>query len=147
MTKRFIILFIASIALNLFFGGILIGLYLKPSYPPSPRGMFQQVLNFLPTTTQIRVAPLIQKHIEVIKMQEQQIKLIHQEAYKKLLNSHFNPEEFSAILAKLRQERSKMQENMHVGLIEIATQLDLEERKNLAELFKQRHRNFNLEKK
>lgn len=149
MTKGFVIVLTSSLILNVFLGGIVVGNYLKASYaaPPSTRRMFQHIIKLLPEATQTQVIPLIQKHVEAIKVQERQVKLARQSVYEHLSTPHFDPERLSETLTKFRQEKNKIQERMHAGLLEITRQLSFEERKQLAKLFKQSYKNLNNEEK
>jgi uncharacterized membrane protein len=133
------IVLLSSLALNLFFGGIVVGKYLghvsdskffQP--PPMPRGP-RWILESFSEASQEKVRPLIQAHRQQMEPQIRSMREARRAVHQQLTTADFNVEVLSEALAKLEQEKQKGGKMMHQLLINIASQLNEEDRQRLSE--------------
>jgi uncharacterized membrane protein len=140
--RLFAIILLSSLALNIFLGGILVGKHLgnisgqkfdHPLPPPPKRERLRWMIRTLPEESREKVRPLIQKYSAETKHQIRRVKRARRAVNEQLRASDFNAEAFSKALAVLDQEKGKAQKMMNTVLIEIANQLDEEDRHRLVE--------------
>ncbi|BAP56188.1 hypothetical protein THII_1891 [Thioploca ingrica] len=131
------ILLLSSLALNLFFGGWLVGHFLNPLVQQGgahqgPMMMkFHWLIQSLPAASQKKVLPLLQEHQQRIQPQFQKVQQARQVVYQQLIAPDFNAAALSSALANLHQQMSQMQQMMQADLVKIASQLSAEERRQL----------------
>ncbi len=140
------IVLLSSLALNLFLGGIVVGKYLGQVSdskffhpPPMPRGP-RWILESLPEASREKVSPLIQAHRQQMKPQIRAMRAARREVHQQLTADDFNVEVLSEALAKLEKEKQKGGKMMHQLLIDIASQLNEEDRQRLSEATRRRPR-------
>jgi uncharacterized membrane protein len=142
----FIVVLLCSLVFNIFLGGFLVGNHLArggrpmghhpPPPPPPGRGPFKPdlgIVRALPKASQLKIAPLVEKQKDAVRFQKRQVKEAQEEVIDQLVAEPFNSQAFSAALTQLQQERDKMQQVMGPFLMEVASQLDQEDRQRLAE--------------
>ena len=146
------ILLLTSLALNLFLGGWLVGHFLNPIIQQKSgdhRGpmmmKFHWLIQALPTASQKKLLPLLQEHRQRTQPQFQRIQQARQVVYQQLIAPDFNAEALANALANLHQQMGQMQQMMQMDLVKIASQLTIEERRQLvkvAQNSKPHHRVF-----
>ncbi len=145
------ILLLTSLALNLFLGGWLVGHFLNPIIQQSgahrgPMMMkFHWLIQALPTASQKKLLPLLQEHRQRTQPQFQRIQQARQVVYQQLIAPDFNADALANALANLHQQVDQMQQMMQTDLVKIASQLTVEERRQLvkvAQSSKPHHRIF-----
>ncbi|HID98691.1 MAG TPA: periplasmic heavy metal sensor [Thiotrichaceae bacterium] len=140
------IVLLSSLALNLFFGGIVVGKYFGQVSdtkffhpPPMPRGP-RWILESLPEASREKVRPLIQAHRQQMEPQIRSMREARREVHQQLTAADFNVEVLSEALARLEQEKQKGGQMMQQLLIDIASQLNEEDRQRLSEATRRRPR-------
>lgn len=140
------IVLLSSLALNLFLGGIVVGKYLGQvsdskffHSPPMPRGPLW-ILESLPEASREKVSPLIREHRQQMKPQIRAMRAARREVHEQLTATDFNIEALSEALARLEQEKQKGGKMMQQILIDIASQLNEEDRQRLSEATRRRPR-------
>lgn len=140
----FIVVLLCSLVFNIFLGGFLVGNHLArggmmghpPPPPPPGRGPFKpdlRIVRVLPKASQLKIAPLVEKQKDAVRFQKRQVKKAQEEVIDQLVAEPFNSQMFSEALTRLQQERDKMQQVMGPFLVEVAGQLNQEDRQRLAE--------------
>jgi len=137
--RLFAVVLLASLALNLFLGGILVGEYVgnvfEPSFPPFKGGKFFWMLQDLPKESREKVRPLIAEHRTRIRPQMQLVKQARHAVHQQLIAINFDKKALTETFVILQQESIKARNIMHTNLIEIASQLNTEDRQKLSKTF------------
>ncbi len=138
----FIVVLLCSLVFNIFLGGFLVGNHLArggmrhhPPPPPPGRGPFKPdlgIVRVLPKASQLKIAPLVEKQKDAVRFQKRQLKEAQEEVIDQLVAEPFSSQMFSEALTRLQQERDKMQQVMGPFLVEVAGQLNQEDRQRLA---------------
>lgn len=134
----FLVALVSSLAVNIFLGGFLMGHHLAhgrdrpPPPPPSDKGL-ERVLQMLPEASRAKIVPLVQKHKEVMRPQQQQVQQAQEAMFVQLTADPLNPQALSEALTHLQQEKHNIQKTMGQFLIEAAGVLTWEERQQLVE--------------
>lgn len=133
-SRIFAIILLCSLVLNLFLGGIFVGKYYfsKHRFQRHMQPRLHWIIQSLPEASQIKIKPLMQKYNFGTEAQILKIKQARKAVHKQLTAADFNKELLSQSLATLRQEMGKTQQNMHMQLLEIVSQLDATERQQLS---------------
>jgi uncharacterized membrane protein len=138
------IVLLSSVALNLFLGGIVVGKYFSSDKhffrpPPMPRES-RWILHALPDASREKVRPLIRAHRQQMKPQIRGMRAARREVHEQLTAKDFNVAALSEALTRLEQEKQKAGKMMQQLLIDIASQLNEEDRQRLSEATRRRPR-------
>jgi uncharacterized membrane protein len=145
------IVLLSSLAINLFLGGWLVGNWLNPLVYQGGRQhgpmmmKFHWLIQSLSAESQKKVLPLLQEHQQRTKPQFQRVQQARQMVYQQLVAPDFNAAALSKALANLQQQVGQMQQMMLADLVKLASQLTVEERRQLvksAQSSKQHPRSF-----
>ena len=134
------IVLLSSLALNLFLGGWLVGHWLNPlvwqgGKQHGPMMMkFHWLIQSLSTESQKKALPLLQEHQQRTKPQFQRVQQARQMVYQQLVAPDFNATALAHALVNLQQQIAQMQQMMHADLVKLASQLTVEERRQLVKL-------------
>jgi uncharacterized membrane protein len=135
------ILLLSSVTLNLFLGGILVGNYLgkvsEPKLGHSDKShrlpKLHWMIQSLPTESRDKIRPILEESHAQLRQQMRRVKETRRAVHQQLTAPDLNTEALSETLAKLRQQRGEARQIMHQALIEIASQLDAQDRQRLSE--------------
>lgn len=133
------ILLLSSLAVNLFLGGWLVGQFFNPlQHGGAHQGplmmKFHWLIQALPAASQKKVLPLLQEHQQRLQPQFQRVQQARQVVYQQLIAPDFNVDALTNALASLHQQMSQMQQMMQTDLVKIASQLTVEERRQLVKV-------------
>jgi uncharacterized membrane protein len=142
----FLVAFLGSLTLNIFLGGFFVGNYLGRGHghghpPPMGKYPFERelgIIRALPESSQAKLSPLVQKQKEVMRTQHQQVEQAQQAVFNQLTADPLNSQALLEALTKLQQEKSNIHNFMSQFLVDAASQLNREERQQLAEAMRRR---------
>jgi uncharacterized membrane protein len=95
---------------------------------------FHWLIQTLPAASQKKVLPLLQEHQQRIQPQFQRVQQARQVVYQQLIAPDFNVDALANALASLHQQMGQMQQMMQTDLVKIASQLTVEERRQLVKV-------------
>ena len=146
------IVLLGSLTINLFLSGWLVGHWLNPliqqggGHHGPMMIRFHWLVQSLSAESQKKVLPLLQEHQQRTKPQFQRVQQARQMVYQQLMAPDFNAAALSSALANLQQQVGQMQQMMQADLVKLASQLTVEERRQLVKLAQsskqQHHRSF-----
>ena len=137
-SRLFAIVLLGSLALNFFLCGLLVGKHFghfagPDTFHPPPMGpRIHWLIESLPAESQEKVRPLLQTHRQNMRSQMRQIRQARRAVHQQLIASEFEPQALSEALTASHQIMAQARGKMHTLLVEIATQLDEEDRHRLA---------------
>jgi len=147
-TRRLDALLIASLALNLFAGGLYAGGWLRPKLADwlAPRPAAWAVAGFdtseiiaaLPVQARARAAAIMADFAETLRLELAELGPARADVIAALAQEPFQPAEAAAALARLREKSLILQGTAHQLVAEIARDLDPAERERFAQALFQR---------
>ena len=130
-----------SLAINLFFIGVVAGRSLNGIKPPpgpgDPTLGYIRGLRNLPADKQAMIRPILRHHFRALRPTLRQIRPARHKVIEALKASPFDARKLEQALAHLRQVLGTTQAESHASLVEIASKLSATERRQLAEFISQ----------
>ncbi len=147
--SRLRLLVVASLALNLFLGGILAGGWIedwrrgpeaRPGRPAPLHFRFGRIIEHLPPGDAKLAHALMGQHREAMRVQIQALRQARKEVREVLVAETFDRARFETALRALRSHASASRAAMHRATAELAEQISAEGRRALAQGMHRRRR-------
>lgn len=151
------IVLLASVGLNLFFGGLMIGRVIDHPWHRDRGGMHERspalhkmaprwIGRVLSEETAEQLKPIWEKRESLIKPRAKALKEARKSVRSIMGEDPFDPQAYRAALKQVRERRSIMEMEIHEAMIETVAALNAEDRRKISE-YRPRHRRFHKDRR